>query len=139
MRQRCHQRVLIGVDVQAIDDVQRSVADFGDRYLDRVYTNHELDSCRGEPGVAAGSLAARFAAKEAVMKVLDAGDESPEWRSIEVRRRGSGQPEIVLYGTAAELARRKGVEEFSVSLSHDGGVAVATVIAMATRRGRDRR
>jgi holo-[acyl-carrier protein] synthase len=135
MRQRHHRRVLIGVDVQSIDEVERSINEFGDRYLSRIYTDHERESCQGEARVLAGGLAARFAAKEAVIKLLDVGDEAPDWRSIEVRRTESRRPEILLHGRAADVARRTGAEELSVSLSHDGDVAVATVVAL-TPRGR---
>jgi holo-[acyl-carrier protein] synthase len=133
---RHHQRVLVGVDVQSISEVERSIREFGDHYLRRLYTDHERDSCQGDVRVAAGGLAARFAAKEAVIKLLDAGDDAPEWQSIEVRRTKSERPEVKLHGRAAEIARRRGVEDISLSLSHDGDVAVATVVAQSFRRRR---
>jgi holo-[acyl-carrier protein] synthase len=135
MRRGQRQRVLVGVDIQSVGEVARSLREFGDRYLVRIYTDHERASCEGDIQVAASGLAARFAAKEAVIKLLDARDDAPEWRSIEVCRTPSGRPEVVLHGRAAEIARRRGVEEISLSLSHDGDVAVATVVAQASRRG----
>lgn len=129
------QRVLIGVDVQSIDEVERSINEFGERYLARIYTDHERQSCEGEARSFAAGLAVRFAAKEAVIKLLDAGDDAPEWRSIEVRRTKSQCPEILLYGRAADVARRRGAGGLSISLSHDGDVAIATVAALTPRRG----
>lgn len=138
MRRRPHERVLIGIDAQSIDDVESSLRSYGSRYLSRVYTEHEQESCQGESRVAAGGLAARFAAKEAVIKLLGGGDEGHDWRSIEVHRAPSGRPEIRLHGRAAEDARRMGADAISLSLSHDGNVAVAAVTALAPRRGRGR-
>lgn len=134
MRRRHHQLVLVGVDVQSISEVERSICQFGDDYLTRLYTDHERESCRGDARVTASGLAARFAAKEAVIKLLDAGDDAPGWRSIEVRRARGDHPEVVLHGRAAAIARRKGVDDISLSLSHDGDVAMATVVAQAPRR-----
>lgn len=74
-------------------------------------------------------LAARFAAKEAVLKVLDTSEVVPRWKEIEVTSTDAGRPEIALSGDAADLARRQGVRHVSVSLSHTEHIAVATVVA----------
>jgi holo-[acyl-carrier protein] synthase len=121
--------ILIGIDVQPIDEVQDSIEEFGFRYVERLFTAQEVESCGGRSGIAAASLAGRFAAKEAVLKILDGGDAVPSWREIEVRRSTQGRPEIVLHGVAAEIAQRQGVEHLSVSLSHGGGIATAAVVA----------
>jgi holo-[acyl-carrier protein] synthase len=134
MRGRRRQRVLVGVDVQSISEVEQSIVRFGDHYLMRLYTDHERESCLGDVRVTATGLAARFAAKEAVMKLLDAGEDAPEWRSIEVCKTKSYRPELTLHGRAAALARRRGVDDISLSLSHDGDVALATVVAQTSRR-----
>jgi holo-[acyl-carrier protein] synthase len=134
MKRRLRQRVLVGVDVQSIVEVERSIAQFGDDYVMRLYTASERESCEGDVHVTASGLAARFAAKEAVIKLLDAGDDSPEWRSIEVCRAKSGRPEVLLHGHAATIARRMGVEDISLSLSHDGDVAMAAVVAQTSPR-----
>jgi holo-[acyl-carrier protein] synthase len=78
-------------------------------------------------------LAARFAAKEAVLKILD-GPEPAPWTSIEVHRGENDRPELVLSTIAADQARRQGIRHLSVSLSHGGGVATATVVAQVSRR-----
>jgi holo-[acyl-carrier protein] synthase len=122
-------RILVGVDVQPIDEVAASIREFGERYTKRLFTDHELESCGENPVTAVSGLAGRFAAKEAVLKVLDLAEAVPAWRDIEVRRSPSGRPQIVLSGDAREIARRQGVRDLSVSLSHGGGIATATVVA----------
>jgi holo-[acyl-carrier protein] synthase len=130
-------KVVIGLDVQSIDEVAQSLEEFGPRYTGKLFTEYEVASCGGTP-TSAASLAARFAAKEAVLKVLDTRSIVPSWRSIEVRREENGPPYIALSGEAAEIARRQGVRHLSLSLSHDAGVASAAVVAQVSqlRRGR---
>jgi holo-[acyl-carrier protein] synthase len=119
--------VRVGVDVTAVAEVADAVAIFGDRYLHRLFTPHEVESCGG--AAAAASLAARFAAKEAVVKVLEPSGARPPWRDIEVVRRPDGACRIRLHRTAASLAAEHGVGPISVSLSHEAGLAVAVVAA----------
>lgn len=122
-------RTVVGIDVQSIDDVAASLGQYGARYTRRLFTNHEIESCGENPVTAAPGYAARFAAKEAVLKILDVGETVPSWKAIEVRRTRGGRPKIVLLGEAAELARRQGIEVISLSISHDSGVAIAAVVA----------
>ncbi|MGH9083005.1 MAG: holo-ACP synthase [Acidimicrobiales bacterium] len=119
--------VRVGVDLTAVSEVADSVAKLGDRYLHRLFTEHELASCRGADGPRTESLAARFAAKEAALKVLRPVGPRPEWRDIEVRRNDDGSCDLQLHGGAATLAAARGVEHLSVSLSHHSGLAVAVV------------
>jgi len=120
----------VGVDLVAVDDVAASVERFGQRYLSRVYTDHERASCPGEPVVAAAGLAARFAAKEAALKVLRPVGPRPQWRSIEVVRQPNGACDLALHGEAARLAASAGVRQLAVSLTHEAGMAAAVVVAM---------
>lgn len=124
--------ILVGIDVQSIDEVEASIEKFGVRYTRRLFTDDEIEICGHGPS-AASSFAGRFAAKEAVLKVLDLHEIVPRWRSIEVRRSRSGRPVVALHGEAAALARTQGIEEFSLSISHGGGIASATVIAQTSR------
>lgn len=126
----------VGADLMAVADVAASVTRFGDRYLRRVYTDHEIACCPGAPTVAAAGLAARFAAKEATIKVLRPVDGAPDWRSIEVRRAASGACEVHLTGAAASLAAEAGITELAVSLTHEAGLAAAVVIASVASRER---
>ena len=121
--------IRVGIDLCSVADVAESVATFGDRYLHRVYTPHELDYCVQDPARTSERLAARFAAKEAAVKVLRPADARPEWRSIEVRRDSAGWCELALTGTAAKLARDADITSLAVSLSHDGDLATAVVVA----------
>jgi holo-[acyl-carrier protein] synthase len=115
-----------GCDLQRIDDVTDAVRDFGDRYLDRVYTAAEQQSYRTG---GAASLAARFAAKEAVLKVIGTGD-GVDPREVEITHEG-GRPVVRLSGAAATLAARAQLGPIDVSLSHSGDHALAVAVAVA--------
>jgi holo-[acyl-carrier protein] synthase len=119
----------VGVDLVAVDAVRDAVEVHADRYLARVYTERELADCSTESGVAPERLAARFAAKEAALKVLRRGDDAVAWRCIEVVRDESGWVHLALSGRAAALADEAGVAELALSLSHEGQYAVAVVVA----------
>jgi holo-[acyl-carrier protein] synthase len=93
----------------------------------RLFTETELMTEHGEARTSE-SLAARFAAKEALAKALGAGG-GMHWTDAEVRTDGSGRPSLAVRGTVAERAEVLGVRHWHVSLSHDGGIASATVIA----------
>jgi holo-[acyl-carrier protein] synthase len=121
--------VRVGIDLCSVREVAESIERFGDRYLRRIYTEHEVEYCGQDPALSAERFAARFAAKEATVKVLRPRDSWPDWRSIEVRRDPGGWCELSLTGAAAELARDADISSFAVSLSHDGGMANAVVVA----------
>jgi holo-[acyl-carrier protein] synthase len=123
-------RLAVGVDLVAVDEVRAALEHFGDRYLKRVFTDHEVACSSGEGDVRARHLAARFAAKEATMKALGPSDRLPSWRSIEVHQEESGRPRLRLSGHAADLARRAFLKDFAVSLSHEGNIAAAVVVAL---------
>lgn len=128
--------VRVGIDLTEVAATRRSLERFGERFVRRVFTDHEVDSCRNahDPtGYAVDSLAARFAAKEATLKVLRPSDARPQWRSMEVRRREVGWCEMVLSGAAARLAEEQGLAELAVSLTHEGPMAAAVVCARTTR------
>jgi holo-[acyl-carrier protein] synthase len=119
----------VGLDLVEVDAVSAMLdSRFASRYLARVYTNAEVRDCTQDRGIDAARLAGRFAAKEAVMKMLDVGDSAVPWRAVEVRRERSGCPAIVLHGAAAGLAEREGISRFAVSLSHEAGYAAAVVV-----------
>ncbi|MBM7459079.1 holo-ACP synthase [Rhodococcus coprophilus] len=120
----------IGCDVVTVADVARSIDLFGDRYLRRIFTPHELSVCTG--AARTQRLAARFAAKEAVMKVLRPRDEAIPWRSIEIRREPWGGCSVQLDGNAAARASDEQLTDFQVSLSHEPEYALATVAATRT-------
>jgi holo-[acyl-carrier protein] synthase len=118
------QRVRIGCDVLAVQDVADSLAKFGDRYLRKVFTAGEIDDCQG--GNVHG-LAARFAAKEAVIKAFAEPGMPFPLREIEITRDGP-LPRLRLSGSMAERAQRQGWLSSSLSLSHADCHAMAVVI-----------
>ena len=120
----------VGVDLVRVSDVAASLARFGGRYASRVFTADEGGYCCEDDSRAAERFAARFAAKEATLKVLrPAADDAIAWRSIEVRQLAVGACEIVLHGEALVLAHWDGITELSLSMSHEGDYATATVVA----------
>jgi len=122
--------VKVGIDLVSIEAVEESIRVHADRYLGRVYTVTELRDCATTVGTPdARRLAARFAAKEAAMKVLRAGDEALPWTSIGVARDRFGGPSIELAGAAAALADERGIQALDVSLTHERDYAAAVVIA----------
>lgn len=114
-----------GVDLLEISRLSAAVQRHGGRLLARVYTPAELELCAGNPA----SLAARFAAKEAVAKALGTGLGEVAWSEIEVLREGNGAPRLILHGKARALAERLGLVEWSISLSHDREYAIAMAVA----------
>ncbi len=115
----------IGCDLLAVAEVRNSLDRFGDHYLRRVYTPHEVSSSGRRPH----QLAARFAAKEAVIKVLRPADTAVPLNAIEVQRREGGWCEVKLSGPAAALAEDQALGDFQVSLSHEADYAIAVVHA----------
>ncbi|MEA2144235.1 MAG: holo-[acyl-carrier protein] synthase [Solirubrobacteraceae bacterium] len=121
--------IRVGIDLVSTSSVEEALHAHGDRYLTRVYTARELDDCRAGGGVDAECLAARFAAKEATLKVLPAGEAGLALTAIEVRRAPSGPVRIELSGHAAELAQEAGITDLALSITHEAGFAAAVVVA----------
>jgi len=119
--------VAIGIDIIEIARIEEAFSTRGLRFRDRIFTAAEIDYCESR-GAKFASYAARFAAKEAVMKALGTGwGDGVRWRDIEVVR-GSGAPTIVLSGRALELFRELGAKKVHLSLSHSREVAIAQVV-----------
>jgi holo-[acyl-carrier protein] synthase len=119
----------VGIDLVGVRTVREALAEHGERYLRRVYTDGEIADCGGLEQPDPLRLAARFAAKEAALKALRVGDAAVPWTAIEVVRGAGGAPELALHGAAAELAARAGIGELAVSLTHEGEHAAAVVVA----------
>jgi len=120
--------LMVGLDVIELARVQRAVQRWGERFLCRVYTTEELRFCRGR----IPELAARFAAKEAVMKALGTGRRGVGWQEIEVLPNKQGRPLVRLSGGAWDRAQELGVAELVVSLTHGREVALASVVGNAS-------
>lgn len=122
----------IGTDLMEIERVEHSIARFGERFLDRIFTAGERRYCERKKN-AAESFAARFAAKEAGAKALGTGiSRGVGWQDFEVRRAPGQRPELHLSGRAAELASQMGVVRVSLSLTHTRGLAMAVVVVERT-------
>lgn len=127
----------VGVDVIPVCQVQDAVDRFGPRYLHRLFTNHELESCGPENAPAYEGLAARFAAKEAALKVLRVDGTPPPWTDLEVRRHPGGWCEMVLTGIGADMAEAQGIcHPMSLSLTHEAGLAIAVIITFSSAERR---
>ena len=113
-----------GIDIIEIARIKKAIGRWGERFLRRIYTNRELRLY----GKKAPSLAARFACKEAVMKLLGTGRNGVKWREIETLSQLDGKPLINLYGKAQGEANKLGLREIAVSLAHSKEYAIASVV-----------
>jgi holo-[acyl-carrier protein] synthase len=125
----------IGVDLCEIDRIERALgARHGARFRARVFTEGEQAYCEARRRGRFESYAARFAAKEAVMKVLGTGwSRGIGWRDVEVVRERGSAPALRLHGQAAVLARRLGMAHWLLTITHGRSTAIAWVLA---ERGR---
>ena len=114
----------VGVDIIEIDRINRVIKRWGDRFLQRIYSERELRICRQKPW----RLAARFAGKEAVMKALGTGVRGISWREIEISAEPSGKPLVNLYGKAQTKAEDLGLKQLAISLSDTREHAIAFVV-----------
>ena len=122
----------LGIDIIKVDRIRASLDRFGERFTKRVLTEPERRYVRGRPETMAG----RWAAKEAVSKVLGLGVRGIGWRDIEIERLPTGQPSVRLHGRAADRAEQLGMERVAVSISHESDYAVAIAFGIRTAGGR---
>lgn len=116
-----------GIDLVDIARIGKLVANAA--FVRKIYTPAEQSYCMDRADSAA-CYAARFAAKEAVAKALGTGiGAHASWLDIEVRNDRVGAPSVTLSGAAARRAHEMGVERWHVSFTHDGGMAMASVLA----------
>jgi holo-[acyl-carrier protein] synthase len=120
----------IGIDVVENARVADAIQRHGDRFIQKIYQASEAEYCRTMKNPAP-HFAARFAAKEAVSKAFGTGFAGQfSWKDIEVRRKATGEPFVVLHDGAAELAKRLGIASVLISLSHSRDYAVANAIVI---------
>jgi holo-[acyl-carrier protein] synthase len=115
-----------GVDLIEVERIQLTIARYGERFLQRVFTAGELLEVGGNPA----SLAGRFAAKEAVAKALGTGIGPVAWREIEILRGPAREPVLHLHGEAKRLADEQNLITWSLSLSHIQSMAIALAVAL---------
>ncbi len=119
--------LVTGVDLIEVERFADTVARYGTRFLDRVFTAQEQAAF----GSAPERLAARFAAKEAIAKALGTGIGDIRWRDIEIGRDERGGPTVTLHGLAQARADELGIRHFALSLSHTHQHAIAFVVGTA--------
>jgi len=118
----------IGVDIVDVERVKVLLERYRDRFVQRVFTDAEAEYA-GRSVREAERLAGRFAVKEAVLKALGTGkSQGILWRDVETVRGAMGRPEVLLYGNANKYMKKIGGKDIHVSITHDGGKAVAFVV-----------
>ena len=122
----------LGIDIIKVDRIRASLERFGERFSKRVLTVGEQRYVRARPETFAG----RWAAKEAVSKVLGLGVRGIGWRDIEIERLPTGQPAVRLHGRAAARAEQLGMDRIAVSITHESDYAVAIAFGIRTAGGR---
>jgi holo-[acyl-carrier protein] synthase len=122
----------LGIDIIKVARIQATLERFGARFSRRVLTPGEQRYVRDRPETFAG----RWAAKEAVSKVLGLGVRGIGWRDIEVERLPTGQPAVRLHGRAAERAEQLGMDRIALSITHESDYAVAIAFGVRTAGGR---
>jgi holo-[acyl-carrier protein] synthase len=122
----------LGIDIVRVARIRAALERFGPRFSKRVLTESEQRYVRGRPETMAG----RWAAKEAVSKVLGLGVRGIGWRDIEIERLPTGQPSVRLHGRAAARAEQLGMERIAVSITHESDYAVAIAFGIRTAGGR---
>ena len=122
----------LGIDIIKVDRIKAAIERFGSRFSRRVLTSAEQRYVRDRPETFAG----RWAAKEAVSKVLGLGVRGIGWRDIEIERMPTGQPAVRLHGRAAARAEQLGMGRIAVSITHEADYAVAIAFGLRTAGGR---
>ena len=122
----------LGIDIIKVERIRASLERFGERFSKRVLTEAERRYVRDRPETFAG----RWAAKEAVSKVLGLGVRGIGWRDIEVVRLPTGQPSVQLHGRAAARAEQLGMGRIALSITHESDYAVAIAFGVRTAGGR---
>ena len=122
----------LGIDIIRVARIRDALARFGERFSRRVLTEAERRYVRDRPETFAG----RWAAKEAVSKVLGLGVRGIGWKDIEVERLPTGQPAVRLHGRAAQRATQLGMGRIALSITHESDYAVAIAFGVRTAGGR---
>ena len=122
----------VGLDIIRIERIKGVYSRMPERFLQRIFTEREIASLLEKKNMIP-SMAARFAAKEAVSKALGCGIGAIGWRDIEIFAAPGGKPVVSLSGKAAAWAEEHGIEVVHISMSHDGLYAAATAVAEGSR------
>jgi holo-[acyl-carrier protein] synthase len=124
----------VGIDIVECLRIAQIIERHGELFIHRVYTDHEIQYCRSRKS-ATQHFAARWAAKEAVLKAMGTGwRRGIAWRDIEVRNTAGGKPVVALRGGARETLERSGIREMLISMSHCRSHATAYALALGEER-----
>lgn len=120
-----------GIDITEVDRIAQMLERHGERFTRRVFTAAERRYCEANPRRRAEHYAARFAAKEAVLKAIGTGWRAGiAWTDIQVTRGDNGEPSLQICGQVRRIADIMGIDRWLVSLTHTATVAQASVIAI---------
>ena len=125
-------KALTGIDIIEVSRVEDAINNLGDNFLNRIFTDNEIDYCNKSKKMKYQHFAARFAAKEAVFKALSNEIKSRDdlvWKQIEVISEESGRPKINM-NLLKSLNISKNIESIDISLSHIAEFAVASVVVI---------
>jgi holo-[acyl-carrier protein] synthase len=122
-----------GIDLVDFPRIQKMIDTHGDRFLSRIFTAAEQDyASANKNGIE--KLAGRFAAKEAVLKLMGTGWRGRiAWTDIEVTNNAAGQPKVHLTGEVKSIAEKLGIEHVSVSITHTANFAIASAVALTKK------
>ncbi len=125
------EKITHGIDLVDFPRIEEMIKQHGPRFLDRVFTSAEqayADSNKNN----VEKLAGRFAAKEAVLKLMGTGWRGKiAWTDIEITNNPAGQPEVALTGEVKKLAKKLGIKHISISITHTANFAIASAVALA--------
>ena len=122
-----------GIDLVDCPRIEEMVKQHGERFVNRIFTAAEQAYAEANKG-RIEKLAGRFAAKEAILKLMGTGWRGKiAWTDIEVINNPAGQPEVTLDGEVKKLAEKLGIEHISVSITHTANFAIASAVALAEK------
>lgn len=121
----------IGIDVVEVERIASSMAEFGDRFALKIFTESEREYCNSQKNPSI-HYAARFAAKEAIAKAMGTGiGKDLAWLDVEIRRKSTGEPEVFLSGDGDAFAKANQISQIKISLTHAEHYAAANAVVLA--------
>jgi len=125
-------KLLHGIDLVDFGRIEKMAAEHGEHFLDRIFTAAEQDYARSNKN-STEKLAGRFAAKEAVMKLIGTGWRGKiAWTDIEVTNDSQGQPAVTVTGEVKKIADKLGIDQIAISITHTSDFAIASVVALTS-------
>ena len=127
-------KIFTGTDICEIERIKEIFDKYGNKFLEKTFTESEIKYCISNPRLTAQRLAVRFATKEAVSKALGVGinklgwNKGINWKDVEVVRNSHGAVEVRLFNKALEMQKQLGIEEWTISVSHSRKDAIASVV-----------